>query len=67
MPCVVALPYQCDRVWRGLRSATRKLILNADGSPWLYFDLEHDPGETENLARSKALHIEIDAWRALLL
>lgn len=32
MPCVVALPHQCDRVWSGWRSATEKRIFNADGS-----------------------------------
>jgi arylsulfatase A-like enzyme len=50
MPSVVALPHQCDRVWRGIRTRTRKLVLNADGSPWLFFDLERDPFEEENLA-----------------
>ena len=34
MPCVVRLPHQCDRAWRGWRSATEKRIFNADGSPW---------------------------------
>ena len=29
MPSVVALPHQCNRVWRGLRMRTRKLALNA--------------------------------------
>jgi arylsulfatase A-like enzyme len=66
MPCVVALPQQCDRVWRGLRSATRKLVLNADGSPWLYFDLARDPGEMENLVGTGCCDAEIAAWRALL-
>jgi hypothetical protein len=50
MPSVVALPHQCDRVWRGVRTLRRKLVLNADGSPWLFFDLESDPGERVNLA-----------------
>jgi arylsulfatase A-like enzyme len=50
MPSVVALPHQCDRVWRGVRTRRRKLVLNADGSPWLFFDLESDPGERVNLA-----------------
>jgi arylsulfatase A-like enzyme len=50
MPSVVALPLQCDRAWRGVRAAKRKLVLNVDGSPWLFFDLERDPGETRNLA-----------------
>ena len=49
MPSVVALPLQCERVWRGIRTPTRKLVLNADGSPWLYFDLERDPLELKNL------------------
>jgi len=35
MPSVVELPHQCDRVWRGWRSATEKRIFNADGSEWL--------------------------------
>lgn len=34
MPCVVALPHQCDRVWRGWRSATEKRVFNADGTEW---------------------------------
>jgi arylsulfatase A-like enzyme len=50
MPSVVGLPDQCDRTWAGVRSAGRKLVLNADRSPWLYFDLERDPLETRNLA-----------------
>ena len=35
MPSVVALPHQCDRVWRGWRSATEKAVFNADGSEWV--------------------------------
>jgi len=34
MPCVVGLPDQCDRVWRGFRSFREKRIYNADGSSW---------------------------------
>ncbi len=48
MPSVVQLPDQCDRIWCGVRTTTRKLVLNADGSPWLFFDLERDPTEREN-------------------
>ena len=59
MPSVVALPHQCDRVWRGVRTARRKLVLNADGSPWLFFDLENDPLETRNLAGETAWVREI--------
>jgi len=50
MPSVVRLPYQCDRVWRGQRSPTRKRIFDQGGSPWLEFDLSGDPDETTNLA-----------------
>jgi arylsulfatase A-like enzyme len=49
MPSVVALPHQCDRVWRGWRSPDRKEIFNGDGSPWLAFDLQLDPSEERNL------------------
>jgi len=49
MPSVVALPDQCDRIWRGIRTPEHKLVLNADGSPWLLFDLGADPLERENL------------------
>lgn len=67
MPSVVALPHQCDRVWRGVRSATRKLVLNADGSPWLFFDLERDPLELENLADNPARAGERERLREKLL
>jgi hypothetical protein len=50
MPSVVVLPHQCDREWRGVRTRTRKLVLNPDGTPWLFFDLERDPLEMNNLA-----------------
>lgn len=64
MPSVVALPDQCDRGWRGVRTRTRKLVFNTDGSPWLYFDLAADPGETRNLAGDPARAAEMAAWRA---
>jgi arylsulfatase A-like enzyme len=54
MPSVVALPDQCDREWQGVRTKTRKLVLNADGTPWLFFDLEQDPLEMNNLAEDPA-------------
>jgi arylsulfatase A-like enzyme len=50
MPSVVRLPQQCDRVWHGGRTRTHKLVLNEDGTPWLFFDLARDPGEERNLA-----------------
>jgi hypothetical protein len=66
MPSVVTLPYQCDRLWRGVRTKTRKLVLNADGSPWLLFDLENDPLETKNLAGDPARSGEIQSLRGLV-
>ncbi|ATC63180.1 sulfatase [Nibricoccus aquaticus] len=63
MPSVVALPHQCDRVWRGVRTAKRKLVLNADGSPWLFFDLESDPGEMRNIVGEAAWAEEIAELR----
>lgn len=50
MPSVVNLPHQCDRQWRGVRSADRKVVFNPDGSPWMVFNLRDDPEELENLA-----------------
>jgi arylsulfatase A-like enzyme len=64
MPSVVALPHQCDRAWRGGRTRSRKLVLNADGSPWLFFDLEQDPLEMKILAGEPARAGEIAGWRA---
>ena len=72
MPSVVALPHQCDRAWRGVRTATRKLVLNADpagpglaGSPWLLFDLKNDPLEMNNLAADPARAGEIAELRGM--
>jgi arylsulfatase A-like enzyme len=59
MPSVVPFPHQCDRVWRGVRTPQRKLVLNADGTPWLFFNLENDPGEQNNLAGDPASRAEI--------
>jgi arylsulfatase A-like enzyme len=66
MPSVVALPHQCDRVWRGVRTPMRKLVLNADGSPWLCFDLANDPLEMKNLAGDPAWAEEIARLTALV-
>lgn len=63
MPSVVALPHQCDRVWRGIRTRERKLILVDEGGepkPWLGFDLKNDPGEERNRADDPAWRDEID-------
>jgi arylsulfatase A-like enzyme len=59
MPSVVALPHQCDRVWRGVRTASRKLVVNDDGSPWLFFDLVQDPGEQRNRVSEPSCRAEI--------
>jgi arylsulfatase A-like enzyme len=58
MPSVVELPDQCDRVWAGVRSRSRKYVQDAKGEPWLLFDLENDPLETVNLAADPALAAE---------
>lgn len=64
MPSVVALPHQCDRAWRGVRTARRKLVLDERGEPWLFFDLENDPLEMKNLAGDPARRGEIAELRA---
>ncbi|HUL53900.1 MAG TPA: sulfatase-like hydrolase/transferase [Opitutaceae bacterium] len=66
MPSVVRLPLQCDRTWRGARTLTRKLVVNEDGSPWLFFDLERDPGEERNLAGNVESSAEIAKLRQRL-
>jgi arylsulfatase A-like enzyme len=67
MPSVVALPHQCDRVWQGIRTKTRKLVWSPEeaGPPWLFFDLERDPCEMENLATDPARAGEIASLREL--
>jgi arylsulfatase A-like enzyme len=64
MPSIVSLPDQCDRLWHGIRTRRRKLVFLADGTPWLFFNLEADPGEEINLARNPAYAGEIDRLRA---
>ncbi len=66
MPSVVRLPDQCDRAWSGVRTRARKLVLNEDGSPWLFFDLEEDPLELRNLAADPSRAGEIDGLSVLL-
>jgi arylsulfatase A-like enzyme len=66
MPSVVALPFQCDREWRGIRTRARKLVLKMDGTPWLYFDLEKDPFELENLAGNPERRTEMAEMRKLM-
>jgi arylsulfatase A-like enzyme len=59
MPAAAEFPLQCPVAWRGFRSAKHKLVLNADGSPWMYFDLENDPLELKNLAEDPVRSAEI--------
>jgi arylsulfatase A-like enzyme len=66
MPAASTIPLQCDRAWRGFRSARHKLVLNADGSPWLYFDLERDPLEMTNLVGDPAHAREIGELSGLV-
>ena len=66
MPDATTIPLQCGRAWRGFRSARHKLVLNADGTPWLYFDLEHDPLEMKNLVGEPTRQREIEEFRKLL-
>jgi arylsulfatase A-like enzyme len=66
MPSVVRLPHQCDRAWRGGRTQTCKLVLNEDGGPWLFFDLDRDPGENRNLAGDPARAAELAELRRWL-
>lgn len=67
MPAVVALPHQCDRRWRGVRTRARKLVLNEDDSCWLFFDLEQDPWERTNLAQDPTRQNEILSQRTMML
>jgi arylsulfatase A-like enzyme len=59
MPSVVRLPDQCDRTWTGVRTGTRKLVLDGLGAPWLYYDLEEDPLEMRNLSGDTSRAAEI--------
>jgi arylsulfatase A-like enzyme len=65
MPAPAAIPAQCERAWRGYRSPRHKLILNADGSPWLYFNLADDPLEMKNLVGDPDYAREIEDLRRL--
>ncbi len=68
MPSRVRLPQQCDREWllQRARKTTQGLVLNADGSPWLFFDLKNDPHERRNLVRDAEWAREIAEWRAMI-
>lgn len=66
MPAATEIALQCPVAWRGFRSAQHKLVLNEDGTPWMYFDLEKDPLEMNNLAQDPARLGEIEMLRRLL-
>ena len=66
MPVATTIPLQCDRSWRGFRSPRNKLVLNADGTPWLYFDLEQDPLEMRNLVGESSATADIERMRQLI-
>lgn len=73
MPAATEIAMQCPEAWRGFRSARHKLVLKDDRStdrgpsldggkgfrPWLYFDLERDPLERNNLVEDPARAEEI--------
>jgi arylsulfatase A-like enzyme len=66
MPAAPPIPLQCPHAWRGFRSAQHKLVLNAEGAPWLYFNLERDPLEMNNLAGDPAHHGKIAELQRLM-
>ena len=66
MPAATAIPLQCPQAWRGFRSVKHKLVLNADGTPWLYFDLEKDPREMRNRVGEPERAEEIEERRRLM-
>lgn len=66
MPSATEIALQCPEPWRGFRSRQHKLILRADGTPWLYFDLEQDPLEMKNLVGDPGRAEEIRQLTALL-
>ena len=66
MPSVVDFPLQCDRMWRGIRNRKRKLVINADGSTWQYYDLANDPDELRNLAHIPEYKAEIENLKGII-
>ena len=66
MPSVVALTHQCDRAWRGVRTKDWMLALNADGSPWLLFDMRGDPAQQMNLAEHPGYAAVIERLRRIV-
>src|SRR5258708_6690410 len=66
MPSATDIAQQCPVAWRGFRSVKHKLVLNADGTPWLYFDLAKDPLELRNLASEPERASEIEELIGLM-
>lgn len=66
MPSIVELPLQCDRAWRGVRTDVWLLALNADGSPWLLFDMRTDPAQRVNLVGERGTAAIVAKLRALV-
>ncbi len=66
MPSATEIALQCPVAWRGFRSPKHKLVLNEDGTPWLYFDLEKDPLEMRNLVNEPERAGEIEKLRLFL-
>ena len=66
MPTATTIPLQCARAWRGFRTAQHKLVVNTDGTPWMYFDLARDPLEMKNLADEPGRQDEINKMKALM-
>jgi arylsulfatase A-like enzyme len=66
MPAATEIPLQCPHAWHGFRSARHKLVLKADGTPWMYFDLQEDPLEIKNLALDPTREGEIEELRRLM-
>jgi arylsulfatase A-like enzyme len=66
MPAATEIPLQCPHAWHGVRTPTRKLVLDEHGKPWLLFDLEHDPYEQHNLVAEAAWSGELARLRTLI-
>ena len=50
----------------GIRNRKRKLVINADGSTWQYYDLANDPDELRNLAHIPEYQAEIENLKGII-
>lgn len=70
MPAATEIPLQCPHPWRGFRTPKHKFVLRPDAAghetPWLYFDLERDPLEKNNLVGDPTRLEEIEQLRLLM-